>query len=90
MPSLTTTGRSPWRRKKKATAATTTTTRRRRTASLRALWRRLVPTTSTTTTTTTTARVGKPKPGLLSRAFRVLSCGGGRRGRTSRAARRRW
>uniref|UniRef100_A0A0E0BG26 Uncharacterized protein n=1 Tax=Oryza glumipatula TaxID=40148 RepID=A0A0E0BG26_9ORYZ len=82
MPSLTT-GRSPWRRRKRG--ATATTARRRRTpTSLRALWRRIVPRTSTTTTTTA-PRVRTRKPGLLSRAFRVLSCGGGRR---SRAARR--
>uniref|UniRef100_A0A0D3HIX7 Uncharacterized protein n=2 Tax=Oryza TaxID=4527 RepID=A0A0D3HIX7_9ORYZ len=78
MPSLTT-GRSPWRRRKRGTA---TTARRRRTpTSLRALWRRIVPRTSTTTA----PRVRTRKPGLLSRALRVLSCGGGGR---SRAARR--
>uniref|UniRef100_A0A0D9XPU3 Uncharacterized protein n=1 Tax=Leersia perrieri TaxID=77586 RepID=A0A0D9XPU3_9ORYZ len=56
-------------------AATTTTRRRRTPASLRALWRRIVPRTSTATA----PRVRTRKPGLLSRAFRVLSCGGGRR-----------
>uniref|UniRef100_J3N6H4 Uncharacterized protein n=1 Tax=Oryza brachyantha TaxID=4533 RepID=J3N6H4_ORYBR len=53
-------------------------------ASLRALWRRIVPRTSTTAAAA--PRVRTRKPGLLSRAFRVLSCGGG--GRAARRARR--